>query len=483
MRPHLTLSLAMRSAPIVAGAILALGFGASLVTGDPFWAGASGIIATAGFVTVVAYGRTRVIGWSTAVPLFYLIMFGLMPLVEYAAGLDSLWGHGTMWRAQWVAVVGVASFGVVTAGQRKRLLRAHLRERAIFGGCFEILRSRPVVVACAAVGSLGALYGLNHGYFGLGVAAREVGSFAGLAVLAQTFLDVATVASWIHMLTTRSLRWRILAWSCVVLEMGISLFSRSKGAMLAPLVLMAVTYWYVRGRMPLKASLAVLVAYVSIAYPFVTGWRQTGSTEYRNGSEMVVEGAEYLLGGRWWTDARPEVSETTTSLSRGLFGVFSVIVDQTGRETPYLGGATYLSALEGLVPRALWASKPTTTIGHMVGVKYGFIGATDELTNIAPTAMGEMYINFGLFGVFFGMAAAGWIAAVMDRWLSRMGLWMSCWLAAPIFVSQEAVLSQGAVALLVKVGAVWSAATILMYARRTRAASPKYAGQEKGRDL
>jgi hypothetical protein len=101
--------------------------------------------------------------------------------------------------------------------------------------------------------------------------------------------------------------------------------------------------------------------------------------------------------------------------------VFADIVQRTPRDVPYWGGKTYYSLIGFAIPRLLWPSKPTKTLGQDFGHRYSYIGSWDQSTSMNFPYLVEFYANFGPVGVFAGMFLTGMIFRVLDLTLNRPG--------------------------------------------------------------
>jgi hypothetical protein len=76
--------------------------------------------------------------------------------------------------------------------------------------------------------------------------------------------------------------------------------------------------------------------------------------------------------------------------------------------TGYLGGETLALLPAALIPRALWPNKPSVTQGAWFTFYLGSAASPDAATtSIGMTATGELYWNFGVFGVVIGMFLIG----------------------------------------------------------------------------
>jgi hypothetical protein len=97
------------------------------------------------------------------------------------------------------------------------------------------------------------------------------------------------------------------------------------------------------------------------------------------------------------------------------------VVHQTGSTVPFWGGETYLSLVGFAVPRFIWPSKPTKTLGQDFGHRYGYLDSWDTWTSINLPFLVEFYANFGEIGVLIGMAIVGLSYRLLDNDLNRAG--------------------------------------------------------------
>ena len=97
------------------------------------------------------------------------------------------------------------------------------------------------------------------------------------------------------------------------------------------------------------------------------------------------------------------------------------VVRQTGTTVPFWGGETYLSLIGFAVPRFIWPSKPTKTLGQDFGHRYGYLDSWDTWTSINLPFLVEFYANFGEIGVLIGMVIVGVLYRLLDNDLNRAG--------------------------------------------------------------
>ena len=95
------------------------------------------------------------------------------------------------------------------------------------------------------------------------------------------------------------------------------------------------------------------------------------------------------------------------------------VIRQTGTTVPFWGGETYLSLVGFAVPRFIWPSKPTKTLGQDFGHRYGYLDTWDTWTSINLPFLVEFYANFGEIGVLIGMVVVGVLYRLLDNELNR----------------------------------------------------------------
>lgn len=83
-------------------------------------------------------------------------------------------------------------------------------------------------------------------------------------------------------------------------------------------------------------------------------------------------------------------------------------------------GGRYLTELANIIPRAIWANKPS--IGIEYAVLRGFGGASNDIGVFATVSTGLIGQGFYNFGPFLGPMAAGSLMALWCGWLSRLWL-------------------------------------------------------------
>jgi oligosaccharide repeat unit polymerase len=111
--------------------------------------------------------------------------------------------------------------------------------------------------------------------------------------------------------------------------------------------------------------------------------------------------------------AREKVAYVGNEMFQELLYITSKVPDPL----PYQMGQSYIVALCAPIPRFLWPGKPSLDSGILIVESRGEV---DKRTGQAsytrsPGILGEMYLNFGLPGLFLLNALGGWLVRGWDR--------------------------------------------------------------------
>jgi oligosaccharide repeat unit polymerase len=100
-----------------------------------------------------------------------------------------------------------------------------------------------------------------------------------------------------------------------------------------------------------------------------------------------------------------------------MFQELLYIRSMVPEKVPYQMGATYLVQLCAPIPRFLWPGKPSLEVGIMIVELRGEVDKrTGEATYTrSPGILGEMYLNFGVPGLFLLTILGGWLVRGWDR--------------------------------------------------------------------
>lgn len=102
-----------------------------------------------------------------------------------------------------------------------------------------------------------------------------------------------------------------------------------------------------------------------------------------------------------------------------------ILIATLNNTGPSLGKGTFFTnfLISLGPPRFIWHSKPVTNAdGNSFGKQIGILNADDTTTSIAPTNIGDLYMNFGIWGIIIGMMILGAFARlVFDQFIERSG--------------------------------------------------------------
>jgi hypothetical protein len=96
----------------------------------------------------------------------------------------------------------------------------------------------------------------------------------------------------------------------------------------------------------------------------------------------------------------------------------SLVIRETPQNVPFWRGESY-KILSKLIPRVLWPNKPKEDMGTQFGVAYGIIDVFSN-TSMNTPILAEMYMNFGFYGVFFGMIIFGILYSFLNQYFNNI---------------------------------------------------------------
>ena len=182
---------------------------------------------------------------------------------------------------------------------------------------------------------------------------------------------------------------------------------------------MLFTFWVARGRLPLRALFAIVLALIIL---------QNAKSEFRartwgNENLSIFERTATYFEVAYDTFSGQDMNVVDASRKAhrriNYVGIMSHVVATTGSRVPYWEGETYKNVLWGFVPRFIAPDKPTVGLGQVFGHRYGILHHSDRTTSLNTPQIVEMYANFGVLGVLFGMFLVGLYYRVLYRLLNH----------------------------------------------------------------
>ena len=212
---------------------------------------------------------------------------------------------------------------------------------------------------------------------------------------------------------------------------GLTALLRAGSGLISNVVILAITIflavWAGGGRLGFR-----WIFIATLSFAGMVGMRSV-AMEYRARSwfaetQLSLPGRAALMGQLMVSKVEAEGAVATVQdgwqIVAGRSANLDLLADvvrQTGNTVPFWGGETYLSLVGFAVPRFIWPSKPTKTLGQDFGHRYGYLDSWDTWTSINLPFLVEFYANFGEIGVLIGMVIVGLLYRLLDNDLNRAG--------------------------------------------------------------
>jgi len=213
--------------------------------------------------------------------------------------------------------------------------------------------------------------------------------------LAPTALAIAFAYYFYLLKTNKSYKtWQIVAWLTFGLEFFYGFFSGSKFYTIIPIIIYLIIRHYVYERSFKRVLIAGLLIFF-VLIPFLNFYNNPliFFHSYVKDSNITFKSIEqYSL----------DSSFSRLNQSKSIFNVF-------GKTDKFLYGRSLLNFFISLgPPRFIWKDKPVINAsGNEFGRAYGIINPDNFQTSVGSTIIGDLYMNFGLWGIILGMLIIG----------------------------------------------------------------------------
>lgn len=191
--------------------------------------------------------------------------------------------------------------------------------------------------------------------------------------------------------------WQIISWMVFAVEFSFGFFSLSKFSAIIPIIVYLIVKQFVYKRSFLRVVIAGLVV-LFVLIPTMNFYK----SRINFYSYDVSKGKIYEVKdkGQFIIDS----SIGRVNQSKIIFNVF----EKTDR---FLYGKSLLNFFISLgPPRFIWKDKPIINAGgNDFGREYGIINPDNYQTTVGPTIVGDWYMNFGVWGIIFGMLFFGFL--------------------------------------------------------------------------
>lgn len=208
--------------------------------------------------------------------------------------------------------------------------------------------------------------------------------------------------------------WRYIAWGVFLFEFLYGFFSLSRFRVLVPVLIYLIVRHYIFKRSIMQVCVVgVLILFLVI--PIMNIMRSPAG--FFEGYEILSQEKTALHVTEYVFDsAAGRVDQSR--IFKNLLENFDVLS---------YGGVFKHFAISLGPPRIFWEEKPAINEnGNAFGREIGILNPEDKTTSIAPTVLGDWYLNFGIFGVIVGMFLMGGLFRfVYDALIVRSGAALS----------------------------------------------------------
>jgi oligosaccharide repeat unit polymerase len=250
------------------------------------------------------------------------------------------------------------------------------------GGAFTAMALVMLSIGIHNIGGLSALL--------QGMGNHRLALFEGLYyfIVAPNMILAVVLVWWTYLLVKRT-PWTGRFWLFTAATFCICALQGTKS--LFVIVIIAGTVLYHRLYRRLRASTLISGAFLLIV--LIASWNVV-MREYLYVGRFVTLDLDNLAGS-----GADVVERQLTTNNFIQMQVLLTVVYYWPDASPYLYGSTYAAAVTAPVPRALWPEKPMTSPGVFTAAVWPRLWFVDK-TSIPPGLIGEMYMNFGVWGAF-----------------------------------------------------------------------------------
>lgn len=228
---------------------------------------------------------------------------------------------------------------------------------------------------------------------------------AGMNYLFQAvnLLLVVAMLWWVQSLMARTTRGIMFWLFAAVAGAGVAL-QGSKSILFIGVVWAALLWHRLERRIPNRVIITggVVAFLVLGAYALVL-------REYFAIGQFVTIDPQFVTPEALWLLVKRELGGNFIQLQ-----TLSVLVDRMPADLDFQYGQTYLATLALPVPRGLWPGKPLPSTGVFT-TAFWPDSWFEAGTSLPPGFIGELYMNFHIVGVFFGMLALGALIRRIER--------------------------------------------------------------------
>ena len=201
---------------------------------------------------------------------------------------------------------------------------------------------------------------------------------------------------------------KLLGWITGSILLLRYLLGQSKNDLVIYLFLFIVMYNYRHRYIKLKPFIILSLITFFFFFPWINTYRgilgqkylkRASYESYTGATSLTIRKLLNLRIDEYINYALTLVMERQQSMDR-----LASIIAQTPQPNPYLLGYDFITIPCNLIPTFIWTEKPRPEDGKIFDFKYwhsSFQG------NAGATFIGDLYMNFGIYGIIIGMFMAG----------------------------------------------------------------------------
>lgn len=367
---------------------------------------------------------------GNSVVLLNLLMFYLVPL-SFLLGFSSgftLINYQVPWRALGYVAFGIAAFAV---GYFNSLAR-HLAKKTpnVFIGDWNLKRTRIVFWVIFLTGTVSKIIRiLAGGYFVKNNLNPLFGQnvFYSLIGYLDWFYYIALAISLINYFRLKKIgdnnyrMWGWLAFSVLSLEIAYGVPSCCRITVVSPLLVYLLTKSYLSKIRYREIALTFAVV-AFILFPLGNFCRNPLTLKNYHIVNPPQDNQK-LINSRNINISNAGNFLIDSFLSRiNQSFVFSKILDAPPELLAPYGSSLSNFLLTLGPPRFIWKNKPlsTNSLSNDFGHKLDILAPEDFTSSVGPTMIGDIFINFGIAGIIFGMLLIGMIFRFIYDYLIRL---------------------------------------------------------------
>jgi len=273
---------------------------------------------------------------------------------------------------------------------------------------FNMLRGALILYGLGWAGRMAkAALGLSH------LPADLTGKWQIISIIDQLsrFAPLAfIIILWMILIRKKHSRWMPppVAIAFTLIEIFGGMLDGGRSQIILPLIYATAVYHYTRHHISWKMLLAGVTIFFLVLVPLATIYRTLYYHSIKEAGRPGVESVQNVFQAARFSDAVSEFSyknmlgRLSNRLSKTFDGTVRVL-DQVPEEHPYQRGRAYFPDMfTAFIPRIIWADKPVYLPGREFAKTFWGIEVDRKFgTSAGIGVAGELYYNFGWFGLFF----------------------------------------------------------------------------------